>query len=358
MTTAITITTDKSDTQEHKIQIQPSQDFLPPLSPPRLRSTSSEDTRHGYSENDDDPEDVLFDSLQTLYEYQPITLTSAGASYTYTHSVPTANPIKITLQTPDPEAANWSLHASSVWIASTQLALGVEFLRLDRHLHRIRSCSTPGNNGQERKLRVLELGAAAGLPSILIAKLYGANDDVSVLATDYPDVQLIQTLTQNIVRNGVEEHCRAAPYAWGSDPSLLFSLDPIGEAEERGVGFDVIIAADTLWNPDLYAIFIDTLQRTLRKDSGARIYLVAGLHTGRYTIDSFLRAVAKAGFRVVEVLEREVMNGVADTRGREAMEVRAKTRSWDVTRAEYEEEKDRRGWVIWIELCWEESRLL
>ncbi|KAF9454294.1 hypothetical protein P691DRAFT_609317, partial [Macrolepiota fuliginosa MF-IS2] len=305
-------------------------------------------------DSDSDPEDVLFDSLQMLYEFQPITLTSAGASYTYIHhtSHPSLQPnlhptpVKITLQTPDPEAANWSLHASSVWIASTQLALGIEFLQLDGHIERMRRTRPECQSG-DRKLKVLELGAAAGLPSILIAKLHGASNRISVLATDYPDPKLIQTLSQNIERNGVEEHCYAAPYAWGSDPAPLFALGAPGKVESISGGFDMIIAADTLWNPDLHSIFIETIQQALRRDSEARVHLVAGLHTGRYTVSSFLCSVAGAGFRVVGVLEREVVS--IDDAGKTDV-TQTKIREWDVTRAEYEEEKDRRRWVIWIEL--------
>lgn len=293
-------------------------------------------------EHDDDPEAILFDSLQTLYDYQPITFTSAGASYTHTHQTPTAaTPIKITLQTPDPDAANWYLHASSVWIASIQLASGVDFLRIDHHLRRIRS----GDNvkdGEKRPLRVLELGASAGLPSILIAKLY---PDLSVVATDYPDPQLVRTLAQNIKYNCAETNCCAAPYAWGTDPNSLFSMNNL---DEPHIGFDIILAADTLWNSDSHLNFVDSLQQTLRKDPDSRIHIVTGLHTGRYTIDSFLRTVVEAGFCVVEVVEREVaIGGITETTG-------ARTRTWDVTRTEYEE-RDRRRWVIWIELCWEEK---
>lgn len=313
------------------ILIQQSQDHLANPTPTQFPPWTCEN-------NDNDPENILFDSLQTLYDYQPITLTSAGSLYTYTHPTSvTSNPITITLQTPDPETANWSLHASSVWIASTQLASNAKFLRLDERLHRIRQ-----NGDHDRKLKVLELGAAAGLPSILIAKLY---PDFMVFATDYPDTQIIQTLTQNIERNGVKANCCAAPYAWGSDPAPLLNFVN-NPAPDKDTGFDVILAADTLWNPDLHNTFISTLQKTLRKDSEARVHLVAGLHTGRYTIDSFLRAVEKAGFDVIRIVEQEVIH---DEGG---CEIVARMREWDVTRAEYEEEKDRRGWVIWIELCW------
>lgn len=293
----------------------------------------------------DDPEDVLFDSLQTLYDYQPVAFTSAGASYTYTYPKATpANPIKITLQTPDTDSANWSLHASSVWIASIQLASGVDFLRIDHHLRQIRPVNE-AKRWDKRRLRILELGASAGLPSILITKLY---PDVSIVVTDYPDPQIIRTLTRNIQHNGAGPNCCAAPYGWGTDPGHLFSLN---SSDGPQSGFDIVIAADTLWNPDTHSIFVDTLQRTLRKDPDSRVHLVAGLHTGRFTIDSFLRRSVEAGFFILEVVEREVIaGGIGENTG-------AQTRAWDVTRSEYEEEKGRRGWVIWVELCWEASRL-
>ncbi|KAF5361791.1 hypothetical protein D9756_002315 [Leucocoprinus leucothites] len=292
-------------------------------------------------EHDDNPEDILFDALQTLYDYQPVTFTSAGASYTYTYPRSlTSSSIKITLRTPDTDAVNWSLHASSVWIASTQLANGINFLRIDHHLQRIGSGGDGTKEDPERPLRLLELGASAGLPSILIARVF---PDVSVVASDYPDSNIIRTLTQNIRDNGAEANCHAAPFGWGTDPSPLFSL---GKADGVYVGFDLIIAADTLWNPDLHSIFIDTLQRTLRRDRHSRVHLVAGLHTGRYTIDSFLRSIRGVGFRVLEIMEREVTAAGGGEK--------AGSRQWDVARAEYEEEKDRRGWVIWIEICWEE----
>jgi nicotinamide N-methyltransferase len=101
----------------------------------------------------------------------------------------------------------------------------------------------------------------------------------------------------------------------------------------------MIIAADTLWNPDLHGIFINTLQRTLKKSPDARVHLVAGLHTGRYTIESFLESVKISGFEVMVVVERPVAGGTLG-------------RKWDMSKAEFEEEKDRRGWVIWIELRW------
>lgn len=322
------------------LQFQPSQG----TSIADLSSTSRSVTSKGVVKTYelDGPEDVLSDSLQTLYNFSPVTFASAGASYTYSQPASSlSGPIEINLETPDTDAANWSLHASSIWIASVQLASGVDFLRIDQHLRRMGA----GSSGvcASRQLKVLELGASAGLPSILIAKIFP--ETVSVVASDYPDPHIMHTLAQNIRNNDVNANCHAMPYDWGSDPNPLIS-----NFDAEDTGFDVIIAADTLWNSDYHSDFVNALQRTLRKDSNSRVHLVAGLHTGRYTIDSFLRLVARAGFHIIEAVERRVENG-------ECIPA-VQTRVWDVTRAEHEDESDRRKWVVWVEICWEESWIL
>lgn len=283
-----------------------------------------------------DPEDLLSESLQTLYDYTPVAHSSAGSLFTYRYprdlpshlSAKAAAPIE--LQTPDTQPANWVLHASSIWMSSLFIADHLEDLGLDRHLHRAQGLRVP--------LRILELGAGAGLPSIVIARLY---DRVQVVSSDYPDEELIRTLVDNIQRNGVPGNCRVVPYAWGSDPSALFT--PHGAESSEMSGFDVVIAADTLWNPDLHDVFTQTLCMTLRRSSDARIYLVAGLHTGRYTIQSFLRTLIGAGLEVEEATERDVGGS-----GR---------RAWGVERADGETEQDRRRWVIWMVLRWSSDRI-
>ncbi|TFK39837.1 WD40-repeat-containing domain protein [Crucibulum laeve] len=265
-----------------------------------------------------DAEDILLGSLETLYDYQPIILTSAGSLYT--HTTPSregTSPITIVLRTPDTQAANWSLHASSIWASSIYLADHLDNLHLDKHK------ATSSN----KDIRVLELGASAGLPGILIAK---TTEDVLVTVSDYPDEQLIRTLTKNVESNEVSARCRAIPYGWGSDPSKLL---------EETDGFDVVIAADTLWNPDLHSIFIDALRSTLRKSPTARVHLVVGLHTGRYTIQSFLKAVQEGGFDIESAIEKKTKDGVS--------------REWNVMTEGIDDDKERRRWVVWITLRWQ-----
>ncbi|KAI0314818.1 putative methyltransferase-domain-containing protein [Amylostereum chailletii] len=254
-----------------------------------------------------EPEDILSSSLETLYDYAPITHSSAGPQFTYTS--PSGAPT-ITLATPDTAAENWALHASSIWVSALYIADHLPELQLRGGHH-----------------RVLELGAGAGLPGILIAKTY---EHVHVTTSDYPDAELMRALEANVARNGAQARCSVVPHAWGTDPSTLLSPD--------AAGFDTIVAADTLWNPDIHLKLIDTLARTLARTDGARAHLVAGLHTGRYTIEAFVRAVGEVGMVVESAVEREVKG-----EGR---------REWDVRRAEDEDERERRRWVVWMILRW------
>ncbi|KAI0924212.1 hypothetical protein AcW1_006392 [Taiwanofungus camphoratus] len=283
-----------------------------------------------------DSEDILSESLQTLYDYTPITHSSAGSLFTYNCPEPLwrqyvlktseALPPSIILRTPDTQSAHWSLHASSIWVSSLYVADHLADLQLDRHLQSAAA--------RDETLYVLELGAGAGLPGILIAKCY---DNISVVSSDYPDECLIETLAGNIERNDVRARCCVVPYAWGSEPSVL--LEKVTRTHTLSTrGFDAILAADTLWNPELHHLFVETLCSTLRKSEEARIYLVAGLHTGRYTIQAFLNVVHGAGLEVEEAIEREI-NGDGQ-------------RPWKVERGENETEKDRRRWVVWLSLKW------
>lgn len=264
----------------------------------------------------DSPEDILSTSLSTLYHYSPLTHSTPGSAFTY--SLPDGQPI--TLLTPDSSPSNWSLHASSIWTAALHLA------------HHIDQLAMPSSDREH--VQVLELGAGAGLPSIVLAKRV-ANARVTI--SDYPDPDISKILQENVSSNGVSDRCHVVPHAWGTDVTpLLRSFFP-----SSSLGFDTIMAADTIWSATSHNAFITTLSQTLRRSPDACIYLVAGLHTGRYTIQSFLDKIAVIGQGLVvqNVVEREI-----DGTG---------TREWKVDTSEGEDvERERRRWVVWIMLKW------
>jgi nicotinamide N-methyltransferase len=277
-----------------------------------------------------EPEEILSSSLETLYDYAPIAHSSPGGLFTYTQRPqhPDSSSLKITLSVPDTQKEHWSLHASNIWVAALYVADHISELDLPA-----KETSSPDTNTPS--LRLIELGAGSGLPSILIAKCH---PHISVVASDFPDAKLIHTLRENVTRNNAAQNCTVVPHAWGTDPSAL--LPPPA---------DIVLAADTLWDSAQHAALLRTICAVLARTPAARAHLVAGLHTGKYTLDAFFRAARAAGLVIVEGTEREVVGGEKD----------AGRREWDVGRplaagGEDEEERERRRWVVWSVLKWGE----
>ena len=275
-----------------------------------------------------EPEDILSLSLETLYDFAPIAHSSPGELFTYTHHPqdPDSSSLKITLSVPDTQKEHWSLHASNIWVAALYVADHISELNLYAE-------ETTCPNTNKPPLHLIELGAGSGLPSILIAKCY---PHISVIASDFPDAKLIHTLCENVTRNNVARNCTVVPHAWGTDPSALLSPPA-----------DIVLAADTLWDPEQHAALLLTICAVLKRTPAARVHLVAGLHTGKYTIDAFFRAARAAGLVIAEATERKVVDGEKD----------ACRREWDVGRrlsagGADEDERERRRWVVWSVLKW------
>lgn len=121
--------------------------------------------------------------------------------------------------------------------------------------------------------RVLELGAAAGLPSIVCNWASASH----VVATDYPDKLLIDNLTKNVVLNCQDESSalRGAGktfvegYIWGRDPSSL--LEKVSEAGKPGK-FDLILLSDLVFNHQAHPALLETCEMCLADaDEGAHV---------------------------------------------------------------------------------------
>ncbi|RKP12167.1 hypothetical protein BJ684DRAFT_11904, partial [Piptocephalis cylindrospora] len=106
-----------------------------------------------------------------------------------------------------------------------------------------------------RGKRVLELGAAAGLPSLVAA----ANGASTVVVTDYPDPDLMGNIQDNVQANFPElvESGVLVPkgYIWGQD---VMPLMLEGSSTGKPEPFDVIILSDLLFNHSQHGNLLST----------------------------------------------------------------------------------------------------
>ncbi|RDW66391.1 putative NNT1 [Coleophoma cylindrospora] len=158
---------------------------------------------------------------------------------------------------------------------------------------------------------VLELGAGAGLPS-MVCRILGAQ---KVVVTDYPDPDLVSNLWKNV--DEVEKLCLgqeekekpiiAEGYCWGADVAPL--LAPLHSDTSTAVeGFDVLILADLLFNHSEHAKLVSSVQKTLSKkpESKALVFFTP-YRPWLYEKDmAFFDLIKEAGFTVEKKLEHKM----------------------------------------------------
>jgi nicotinamide N-methyltransferase len=126
--------------------------------------------------------------------------------------------------------------------------------------------------------RVLELGAGAGLPSLVCALRGNAR---TVVVTDYPEPALIENLRLNVEeaqKMMTQEHPKcdiiAQGYLWGADTGpLLEHLDhggAVSSLPEGGNKFDLLILGDLLFNHSEHTKLLLSIRRTLARSADAR----------------------------------------------------------------------------------------
>ncbi|SJX61433.1 uncharacterized protein SRS1_10491 [Sporisorium reilianum f. sp. reilianum] len=187
---------------------------------------------------------------------------------------------------------------------------------------------------------ILELGAGTGVPSITAALLGTAN---VVVASDYDEPQLVRELRDNVKRNleGVCEEqrrkCKVVGHIWGKDTEELVDCLP------RGVGkFDSILLADCMWDPLSHADLLKTVLSVLSRDRDARVNVIAGLHTGREKVTSFIRRAYRAGLRLAPLERPDVWPSLAST---------AEETDPDAARAGNEAFAHARDRILELEVC-------
>lgn len=204
------------------------------------------------------------------YVYQPKAL---GARYPQ----PEAPRLSIVL----PEAPLYMLFAHRVWRAGMLLADAIYAGAVD-----------------VRNANVLELGAGTGLPALTAAVCGGAR---FVVATDYDDDSILAALRANVKRT-LADHTEHAPivvaaHTWGH------RMDDISDllSARAPVLFDAILLADCVWERFSHDALVKSITALLARTPSARVYMVAGLHTGRATLVHFFRRMLAAGLVLVPV---------------------------------------------------------
>lgn len=180
---------------------------------------------------------------------------------------------------------------------------------------------------------VLELGAGAGLPSIVAATLGAAR----VVVTDFPDPDLVETMWRNVrgceliprrpargaqqsgiggggggedgQEEGQEEEMGIVVdgFVWGADPGkLLGYLEGEGGGKEKG--FDVLILADLLFRHSEHGNMLRTVQQTLKKSRDSKAFVVFTSYRPwlQHKDLAFFDLAREQGFVVEKVLERKM----------------------------------------------------
>ena len=146
--------------------------------------------------------------------------------------------------------------------------------------------------------QILELGAGAGLPS-LVSAIMGAK---KVVVTDYPELELIENLQFNISSCHLLPPSSVVPqgFLWGSSPDELLAMT------EAAQGFDLLILADLLFNHSEHQKLLSTVRSTLRKSADAQaLVFFTPYRPWLYEKDmAFFDLAQKGGFSVHKIMEK------------------------------------------------------
>eukprot|EP01031_Cornospumella_fuschlensis_P024829 gene24829-30003_t len=190
-------------------------------------------------------------------------------------SVELGSNLHVSLSIPDDDfnEGKSTLFATYLWSGSTLLAK--KLLGLQEDLIR-GSC-------------VLEFGAAAGLPSIVAAKLGALN----VCASDYPSFTVLRTLEANVAENSVVNSCKVVPHIWGEDVSALLSAN-------SGNRYDLVLAAECLWKHNAQVDLLKSIKGCIKQ--GGTLLLTYSHHIPNLEAEDnkFIALAEEQGFRLVE----------------------------------------------------------
>ena len=123
-----------------------------------------------------------------------------------------------------------------------------------------------------------------------------------VTLSDYPSSTVLDNLQANVATNcppNLQNRVSVQGHEWGNLTDNL--------SKRRPGHFTRILAADCLWMPWQHANIARSMLHFLspEKKKEARVWVIAGFHTGRAKLASFFDVVVKEGLEVEDIWERD-----------------------------------------------------
>ncbi|RAL00650.1 putative nicotinamide N-methyltransferase [Aspergillus ibericus CBS 121593] len=178
---------------------------------------------------------------------------------------------------------------------------------------------------------VLELGAGAGLPSVICALAQAS----TVTITDHPSSPALSgaigfNMTHNLRASKIPSPTNVAiqPHEWG-----ILETDPWA-VQHKG-SFTRIVAADCYWMRSQHENLARTMRWFLAPEG--RVWVVASFHTGRAIVAGFFETALQMGLAIERIYERDLSSARED-----GSEVR---REWMPER-EGEGPENRKRWCV------------
>ncbi|KAH9010147.1 nicotinamide N-methyltransferase [Lactarius hengduanensis] len=168
-----------------------------------------------------------------------------------------------------------------------------------------------------RGLDVLELGAGAGLPGLVVAKSGARN----VVLTDYPDRALVDNMAHNVAQNGVAHVVAVLGYVWGR---------PVEPLSARGAKFDLIILSDLIFNHSQHRALLWTCERAVAPRGCVLVFFTHHRPPLAQRDMAFFEMARETGWVCENVLTERFAPMFPEDLGEE--EVRSTVHGWKLTR--------------------------
>lgn len=132
----------------------------------------------------------------------------------------------------------------------------------------------------------------------IVGVLAGAEQ---VVISDYPATEILATIETNIQRN-VPSQLIARVAAQGHEWGVF--MDDFSRAYAHC--FKIILSSDCLWMSGQHQALAASMLHFLSIEVDARVWLIAGFHTGRANVASFFETGKEAGLEVDVAWEMDV----------------------------------------------------